>query len=197
VTVPEPEPRTPEWWDDRYLRSDTPWDTGIVPPEVRAAVASAALAPGWALDLGCGSGLNARYLAAHGYHVVGIDLALSALARGNRAARAAGVPAFFCLADVTRPPLVPLRAVFALDIGCFHALPIENRPAYIEALAGRLAPGADYLLYAFELWADDEGLLAGVGPADIAAFAPCFALRSASHGSDRSRPAAWYSFRRF
>ena len=82
----EPERGSAAWWEDRYRSGDIPWDTGIVPPEVVALVSSGLLSSGWALDLGCGSGLSSRYLAAHGFRVVGVDLAQSALAAGRRAA---------------------------------------------------------------------------------------------------------------
>src|SRR5881296_1344749 len=47
-----------------------PWDTGITPPEVERFVASHA--PGRAIDLGCGTGTNAVYLARHGWSAVGV-----------------------------------------------------------------------------------------------------------------------------
>ena len=75
--------RSAAWWDSRYRGGDIPWDTGIVPPEVVALVASGLLTPDWALDIGCGSGFNSRYLAWHGFKVVGVDLAQSALVRGS------------------------------------------------------------------------------------------------------------------
>jgi hypothetical protein len=53
---------TPAWWDARYASGDTPWDTGIVPPEVRALIGAGEVCQGWALDLGCGSGVTSRYL---------------------------------------------------------------------------------------------------------------------------------------
>jgi cyclopropane fatty-acyl-phospholipid synthase-like methyltransferase len=150
----------------------------------------------WALDLGCGSGLNARYLAQHGYRVLGMDLALRPLASGQQAARSEGAAAYFCLADVTRPPVRTLQAAFALDIGCFHAVPVERRATYVASLAARLAAGAYYLLYAF---APSDGFTAGsagVGPNDLALFAPAFVLVWARHGLDGARPSAWYLLRR-
>jgi SAM-dependent methyltransferase len=192
----EPEQGSPAWWNDRYLRGDNPWDTGVVPPELQEVVEGGVIGPGWALDMGCGSGLNTRYLAQQGLRMIGLDLALNPLARGARIARQQGVAAYLCLADVTRPPLAAVSAVFALDIGCFHALAADRRAAYVRELAGRLAPGAGYLLYAFEPAVDAEDGPAGIGPAEIAGFAPYFSLRWARHGFDRSRPAAWYYFQR-
>jgi len=186
-----------EWWEDRYRSGDIPWDTGIVPPEVEALIASGQVARGWALDLGCGSGLSSRYLAQHGFRVIGIDLAQSALARGQRAARASSLPAFFCRGDVSALDFLKVRATLALDVGCFHALPLERRPWYVASLARHLVAGAFYLLYAFEPFLRaGEDAPRGVGPADIGRFAPYFILRWAQHGRDGERLAAWYLFQR-
>jgi SAM-dependent methyltransferase len=195
----EIEQRSADWWDARYLSGDIPWDTGIVPPEVVALVASGLLTPGWALDLGCGSGLSSRYLAAHGFRVVGVDLAHSPLARGCRAAQADGLPAYFCRGDVSSLAFMAVQATFALDVGCFHAVPPARRCAYVASLAEHLLPGACYLLYAFAPYPDGgEGGddLTGIGPVELAGFAPLFSLRWAQHGDDRGRPSAWYLLQR-
>ena len=200
----EPPAGSPEWWNERYQAGDIPWDTGVVPPEVVDLLASGQVRPGWALDLGCGSGLSSRYLARHGFRVVGIDLALSALVRAVEVARAEDLPAFFCLADVTDLGFLRVCASFALDVGCFHAIHPDRRSLYIESLAARLLPGALFLLYALTLSSDDAGALTGedgmgprgIGPADIGRFAPHFVLRWTQHGQDRERPSAWYLLQR-
>ena len=187
---------TPAWWDARYASGETPWETGIVPPEVRALVGAGELMGGWALDLGCGSGVTSRYLAQHGFRVIGVDLALSAVARAGRAATALGLPAYFCQGDVTDLGFLQVRATLAVDIGCFHGVPPDRRSAYIASLAGRLWPGAAYLLYAFSPALEESASRPGVGPADLACFAPHFILRWAQHGYDREHPAAWYLWQR-
>jgi SAM-dependent methyltransferase len=184
------------WWDARYQSGDIPWDTGIVPPEVVSLLAGGKLKPGWALDIGCGSGQSSRYVASHGFRVVGLDLAFSALVRAASAARQAEAPAFFCLADVTELGFLHLRASFALDVGCFHTIAPDRRSAYVTSLAARLIPGAPYLLYAFSLSPDEEEGPRGIGPADIGAFAPYFDLRWVRHGRDRERLSAWYLLER-
>ena len=158
--------------------------------------------PGWALDLGCGSGISSRYLAAHGFRVAGVDLAHSALARGRRSAATEHAPAYFCRGDVSDLRFLAVQAAFALDIGCFHAVPPERQPAYVASLAGHLLPGAYYLLYALSPTPGVQGVADPpptftVSPADIAAFAPRFVhLLKAAHGQDRERPSAWFLMRR-
>jgi cyclopropane fatty-acyl-phospholipid synthase-like methyltransferase len=187
---------TPAWWDERYRSGDIPWDTGIVPPEVVDLLAGSQVQRGWALDLGCGSGLSSCYLASRGFRVVGLDLALSALVRAAEAARSRGLPAFFCLADVAQLGVLNVHARFALDIGCFHAVPPDVRSAYVASLAERLLPGAFYLLYALRSSEEDPAAPRGIRPADVGRFAPHFVLRWAQHGQDRERPSAWYLLQR-
>ena len=187
---------TPEWWNARYLSADAPWDTGIVPPEVVALIESGEPQPGWALDLGCGSGITSRYLAANGFRVVGVDLALSALSRAAQMAARQGLAAYFCQGDVTDLGFVTVQATLAVDVGCFHAVAPERRLAYVESLSEHLLPGALYLLYAFEPFLSEQTGPSGLSPADLAAFAPRFILRWAQHGFDRERPSAWYLWQR-
>ena len=66
-----------------YLTGNTPWDTGVTPPEVIRLVQSGELMPGRAVDLGCGTGLNAIYLVRHGWEVTGVDGAAAAIRRAR------------------------------------------------------------------------------------------------------------------
>jgi SAM-dependent methyltransferase len=192
----DPDPGSATWWDVRYRSGDIPWDTGIVPPELVTLVSSGLLASGWAVDIGCGSGLSSRYLADHGFRVVGVDLAHSALVRGRRSAVAAGTPVYFCRGDASDLSYLAVQAVLALDIGCFHAIPPDRQCAYVASLAAHLAPGAYYLLYAFEPSPGATDGPSGIGPREIALFAPCLLLRWTRHGLDRDRSSAWYLMQR-
>jgi len=192
----DPAHGSPAWWDARYDSGETPWDTGIVPPEVVALVESGLLTPGWALDLGCGSGVSSRYLARHGFRVAGVDIAQRALARAAAQARVEALPAWFLRGDVADLSFLHLAATLALDVGCFHSLPAERRPDYAASLAHHLAPGAYYLLYAFRRNPNVEGGARGIGPADLVLFASGFQLCSVEHGVDRDRASAWYLWQR-
>jgi SAM-dependent methyltransferase len=192
----EPERGTAAWWDDRYRSGDVPWDTGVVPPELVTLVSSGLLSSGWTLDLGCGSGLSSRYLATHGFQVIGVDLAQGALARGRRSAETDAVTAYFCRGDVSDLRFLAVQVAFALDIGCFHTVPPDRQPSYVASLAAHLLPGAYYLLYAFEPLTEATDGPPGIGPREIALFAPDFILRWARHGQERDRPSAWYLMQR-
>ncbi len=183
------------FWDVLYLFKKTPWDTGITPPEIVAMIASGKVPIGRALDLGCGTGTNAIYLARQGFEVTGIDVSRRAIALARRKARAAQLAdrVRFERGDVTQMQhyTISHSVDFACDIGCFHNLNMEARRRYVSALTELLKPGAIYMLYAFEPQADRRG----VALDEIAAlFDPAYRLETLRRGSDRARRgSAWYT----
>src|SRR5512143_725827 len=141
-----------------YLFKKTPWDTGITPPEIVAMIESGKVPIGRALDLGCGTGTNAVYLAERGFEVTAIDVSRRAIALAKRRARSMQQAnrVRFERGDVTlMRRWAPGGSIdFACDIGCFHNLNAEARRRYVSALTSVLRVGAIYMLYAFEPQAD-------------------------------------------
>jgi len=185
-----------------YWRKRTPWDTGVTPPELRAAVEGLeAEPPGRALDIGCGTGLNSVYLATHGWDVTGIDFAGPAIARARERLRSANttaqrpLKARFLRGDASRMRAEGVRGPFSLvvDMGCLHGIPHEGRASYAEELAALTAPGALYMLYAFT---GADGI--GITDEEIAAlFGARFRVVRVERGDDRgSRQSAWRWLRR-
>lgn len=135
-----------------YFLGFTPWDHGIVQPElVELVEGPEALAPGRALDLGCGGGTQAIYLAQHGWQVTGVDYVDRALERARRRAATAGVAPQWIQGDVTRLPELDLGDGYTLlfDFGCFHGLKATDRAAYAAGIAKVAAPGATLLILSF------------------------------------------------
>src|SRR5260370_25901063 len=138
-----------------YRRGRTRWDPGIAPPELVSVVEGPQrLAPGRALDLGCGTGTTALYLARHGWQVTGLDFATPAIRRAQAKARAAGpLPGAtrFLAADAAKLARMDLGEPFTLlfDQGCLHGIPRERWPGYAAGVARPAPPGATLLLYAF------------------------------------------------
>jgi hypothetical protein len=65
-------------WNDSYASGEPlPWDTGTPDPMLIATIESHAIQPGRTLEVGCGTGTSAIYLAEHGFDVVGVDVASS------------------------------------------------------------------------------------------------------------------------
>ncbi len=85
----EPNSQSPaEFWEDRYQADDQVWSgrvNGVLADEVSGST------PGKALDLGCGEGGDALWLAEQGWHVTAVDISSTALARGAAQAEAQGI----------------------------------------------------------------------------------------------------------
>jgi SAM-dependent methyltransferase len=96
------------------------------------------------LDVGCGAGTNALFLAQSGFRASGVDLAPAAIEAAHAWARRRGLSVDFRVADALRLPYP--RAYFGglVDVGCFHTLPLALRTAYSRELARVLRPGGRY-----------------------------------------------------
>ncbi len=122
------------------------WDTAEPRPELEGLLPGRR--PGRALDLGCGTGTDAIYLASHGWEVTGVDFVPEAIATAQTRARAAGSTASFVAGDATRLRQAGVSGPFDLmmDIGCYHAIPARLRDAYAAEVAAVARPGADFYL---------------------------------------------------
>jgi cyclopropane fatty-acyl-phospholipid synthase-like methyltransferase len=184
-----------------YLFSKPPWDTGIPAPELVRALADRPA--GRALDLGCGTGTNVRYLVEHGWQATGLDFVPAAIAQAQRRLRplTSAEPPDLRVADVTRLKELDFPGPFdlALDMGCFHSLTPEGQKRYALGLAHWMKPGGRYLLYARQPAPDGRGL--GLAREAVeAAFAPGFRLADYEQGRPSRQgggwPSAWYYFDR-
>jgi methyl halide transferase len=147
-------------WNDSYAQGFCPWDTGVPDPLLVGMFESGALPAGRALDVGCGTGTNAVWLAQHGYDALGIDVAPLAIERAQ-AKLPPGLACRFSTVDFlgTAPAGGPFQLVF--DRGCFHVFdePAE-RSKFAERVAEVLAPGGVWL----SLMGSTEGPARDIGP---------------------------------
>lgn len=174
-----------------YLFRKPPWDTNITPPELVEFVANHP--PGRALDLGCGTGTNAIYLAQHGWQVVGVDFVPTAILQGRQKASKAQVHIALHIGDVTRLGN-DIQGPFdlILDIGCFHNQTETGKQAYIANLRRLLAPGGTFLLYGFY---HRPGREFGIRADDLAALTQFLSLNRQEEGKGNpERPSAWFWF---
>ncbi len=135
-----------------YLLGFKPWDSGVPPPELVAAVEGPErLPPGKALDLGCGTGTNSIYMQQHGWQATGVDFVPRAVEAARRKASAAGVSPRLIVGDVTRLGDLNVGGDYSLllDLGCFHSIPDDRRDAYVSSATAAAAPGATMLLFGF------------------------------------------------
>jgi methyl halide transferase len=131
-----------EHWDRRYREGDSPWDTGQPSGELLRVVREEKIAPCRALELGCGTGTNAVWLARQGFEVVAVDLVPLALERAEARARAAGVKVRFVAADVLDPPDLGGPFPFFFDRGCYHVVRRVDVGRYLRTLERVTASGS-------------------------------------------------------
>lgn len=102
--------------------------------------------PGRALDIGCGTGTHAVFLASRGRGVDAIDFSAPAVEATARRAGDARVDVTSLQADVFRYDAPPYALV--VDYGCMHNLDPETRAAYASRVAALTAPGGLFVLMA-------------------------------------------------
>ncbi len=143
--------------DGSYLEH---WEPLGVPEELaRLATSGRVPAGGTCLDVGCGAGLEALYLAWEGFEVIGVDSSEPALARARERAVAAGVEVDFRAGSVFDLPVAPASVDLALDRGCFHCLDREDRPDYAREIVRVLRPAGLFLLRGARHDDEEQGVL--------------------------------------
>lgn len=134
-----------EFWDERYREQEQLWSgrpNGVLVTEV------AELAPGQALDVGCGEGADALWLAEKGWRVTAVDVSQVALERA--AAQAAGNPAVsWVRADLTAST-APSGGFDLVSVQYFP-LPHQAGDAALRRLLAAVAPGGTVLVVGHDL----------------------------------------------
>jgi SAM-dependent methyltransferase len=142
-------------WDRKYAGDDLLWTSE---PNRFLVEQTSDLAPGRVLDLACGEGRNAVWLAGRGWRATGVDFSGVALGKARRLASQRGVDVEWVEADVRawRPP-----TRFDLVAVLYLQLPAAERRAVIRTAADALdaAPGSRLLVIGHDL----ENLTQGVG----------------------------------
>jgi SAM-dependent methyltransferase len=151
-------------WDTRYRERDGSMWSGR--PNGRLVAEVADLVPGGALDVGCGEGADAIWLAQRGWTVTAIDISEVALGRAREAAGRAGVGVEWVCGDALVHSL-PARS-FDLVSMQYPALPKAAGDAAVRALLDTVRPGGLLLAVYHDLDDDHrEHMKArGVDPAD-------------------------------
>ncbi|GAA4478031.1 class I SAM-dependent methyltransferase [Rhodococcus olei] len=135
-------------WDASYHGGPAPWDTGRPQPAV-VRVAAAGGFTGAVLDVGCGTGENALYLASTGLPVLGVDVADTALAIARDKATDRGIEARFEDVDALRLSRVGRRFTTVLDCGLFHTFDREEQQRYLASLAAVIERDGVLILLCF------------------------------------------------
>jgi len=135
---------------DSIYRTQTPdgsavsragWDIGEPQPVV-IELERAGRLRGKVLDIGCGTGENALYLASRGYSVVGLDGSAGALVHARAKARRRGIHAVFAQADARELTGFSGQFDTVIDSGLLHTFSDADRTRYLGALGRSCRPGA-------------------------------------------------------
>lgn len=147
-------------WDASYRDGQAPWDIGAPQPAV-VRLSSAGVFSGAVLDAGCGTGDNALHIAGRGLHILGVDVAETAVAIARASAAERGLHAEFIIADALN--LDRMDRVFdtVLDCALFHALDNDERRNYVASLTSVTRRGAYLYLLCFS---DADPATAGPHP---------------------------------
>ncbi|MFE4047835.1 class I SAM-dependent methyltransferase [Streptomyces sp. YIM B13518] len=142
------------WWDDFYADRSRPVPFFAARPDENlvSCVERGLITGSRALDLGCGPGRNALYLAARGFEVDAVDLSPAAVDWARERARETGTRGVrFHRGDVFALTSTELTGPYDLvhDSGCFHHLPPHRRISYLALLDRVLAPGGAFALTCF------------------------------------------------
>ena len=114
------------------------------------------------LDIGCGLGDNAIFLASRGHSVTALDGSPAAIEQARNRAAQAGVTVTFDVADATNLTGYDSQFDTVVDSALYHCLDDGGRQAYAAGLYRATRPGARWHLFCFS---DDNvnGIVAPMG----------------------------------
>jgi SAM-dependent methyltransferase len=134
--------------DKSVYAGTPPWDIGRPQPTF-VQLAETGEIEGSVIDVGCGTGENALFLARLGHEVWGIDLSPMAIRKAIAKSEERGIKVNFLthnafqLADLNR------RFDSAIDSGLFHTFDDEERELFQQSLSAALRPGGTYFMMCF------------------------------------------------
>ncbi|WP_062518822.1 class I SAM-dependent methyltransferase [Demequina silvatica] len=129
-------------WEERYRTRHAVWSGH---PNAQLVDETATLQPGRALDVGCGEGADAVWLANLGWLVTAVDLSVTALERGRAQAEASGVAAHIEFTDAELADVLAAHEPWNL-VTSQYTHPEQGGRWLVETLAPAVAPGGMLLV---------------------------------------------------
>jgi SAM-dependent methyltransferase len=143
--------RGSSWWGEFFADRAKPCPFFVDWPGENLAqwFGDRTLAPGRVLELGCGHGRNALYLAGLGCHVDAVDFSAQAIDWARERAQSAAVTVHFQCCSIFDATLPAASYDLVYDAGCFHHLAPHRRLDYVQLVSRALRPGGSYGLVCF------------------------------------------------
>src|SRR5712664_4395338 len=132
-------------WEDAY-RTVPPWDVGRPQPAFVELVRVGELSRGRVLDVGCGTGENALYLAGNGFSVIGVDLSNRAIGVARAKVAERKLKADFQIGNALSLDFKNGFFDNVIDSGLFHTFSDDDRPSYAREIARVLALRGRYFM---------------------------------------------------
>ncbi|MEW5900111.1 MAG: class I SAM-dependent methyltransferase [Acidobacteriota bacterium] len=139
-----------EW--DRIYRSrrlgEIPWHSGQPDRRLVRLVNQGRVSKGKVLDMCSGDGTNSIYLASKGFQVYGVDISVTAVRIARERCRKRKLSCGYEVGDVLKFERAE-QFDFVFDRGCFHHIPKEGKPKYVELVRRLLRTGGKFFLLCF------------------------------------------------
>ncbi len=113
-------------WNERYKIGDLPWDTQEPDENLVKLLESKTILPGNALEIGCGTGTDAIWLARQGFTVLGTDISQQAIDMANQKKIGNSLSCDFAVLDFIHDNSLSASFDFVFDRGCFHSFDEEH-----------------------------------------------------------------------
>jgi methyl halide transferase len=132
-------------WETAYRETTPSWETGNPSGELVRLVEEGILKPSRILELGCGTGANAVYLARRGFEVTALDSSPTAIERARTRAEQTGALLRIVLADVFEFAETCGSFDLVFDAGFYHFIRRVNLSRFLDLLWRVTRPGSLYL----------------------------------------------------
>ncbi len=143
--------REREWWNGFYQDRARPCPFFVTHPDENLVnwLRGGVIAPGRVLELGCGNGRNAIFLAREGFSVDAVDYAGVAIEWARQRAHEAGAAVRLQHSSVFDLRVEPNSYDLVYDSGCFHHIAPHRRSQYVALVSQALRPQAWFGMVCF------------------------------------------------